>query len=80
LRSLATHLDQIAPNDVLWTRYYRVWQELEDGTGAIEEESESLRGFGFHDPVDVTARSAVAFLRSSVDLCERIRAEEQTDG
>jgi hypothetical protein len=80
LRGLATQLDQIAPSDVLWTRYYRVWQELVDGTGAIEEENESLRGFGFHEPVDVTARSAVAFLRSSVEQCERFRAEEQIEG
>jgi uncharacterized protein YPO0396 len=80
LRALATELDQIAPNDALWIRYYRVWQEIEDGTGAIEEESESLRGFGFHEAVSVTAREAVAFLRDSVELCERLRAEEQSEG
>jgi hypothetical protein len=80
LRRLATELDQIAPTDVLWTRYYRVWQELRDGTTAIEEESESLRGFGYHEQVFVNARSAVAFLRSAVELCERFRAEEQAGG
>ena len=80
LRSLATELDQIAPSDVLWTRYFRVWQELEDSTNAIEEENESLRGFGFQEPVNVSARSAVAFLRSSVERCERFRAEELTGG
>ena len=76
LRNLATDLDQIAPNDALWIRYYRVWKELQDSTSAVEEESESLREFGFHEPVNVTLRLAIDFLRSSVERCERFRAKE----
>jgi hypothetical protein len=80
LRQLAHELDNIAPNDELWVRYHRVWEECSDSTSLVEYESEARREYGFsNDESPVTMKDAVRFLRVHVEVLEQLFAESKFD-
>ena len=81
LRQLASQLDNISPNDVLWIRYWSTWNQTEEALKLVEHESEELRSYGFHGngPAELNDENAVQFLRQLVDELERLLAEEIVD-
>jgi len=79
LRQLKQHLGDIAPEDALWIRYYRLWDHDDALSSLSEYESEELRTYGFHDGAEVSQEDAVAFLRGYVESLEELAAEAMAE-
>jgi hypothetical protein len=81
LRQLVDHLGNLPPNDSLWVRYSRVWDDGEGNTNLVEYEHEALRTFGFYagPAEDISAKDAVEFLRDLVEELERVVAESMIE-